>query len=88
MKAVLEYNATLAVFSPQLAGSPFLTCKRFNVFANGTGKISSTGLSRLPGALSHVYAFLLLMSSKPHNQVELLYIESGLLGFKEKDKST
>ena len=34
----------------------------------------------------HVYSFLLLMSSKPHHQVELKYMESGVIGFKEKTK--
>ena len=64
----------------------FITERMKNWLSQGCSAVIR--VAQLAGTLSHVYAFLLLMSSKPRYQVKLLYIESGLLGFKEKDKST
>ena len=64
----------------------FLTERMKNWLSQGSSAVIQ--VTWLAGALSHVYAFVLLMSSTPRYQVKLLYIESGQLGFKEKDKST
>ena len=64
----------------------FLTEQMKNLLSQDSSAVIR--VTRLAGALSHVYAFLLLMSPRPRYQVKLLYIESRLLGFKEKGKRT
>ena len=61
----------------------FLTERMKNWLFQGS---SVTWVTRLAGALSRVYAFVLLMSSKHHYQVELLNIEWPIGFQREKQK--